>query len=126
MYLAETGARKYAREHGDGEASWSKMFPKDVRLAVSREWRNEFEQESALGNYDNETYLPKKYLQKLRSDKPTIAVGTRVQTHPATNAWMRGDRYGTIEGTRGNKLAVRLDRSNKISYFTVENLIPAD
>lgn len=63
MYLAEVGARKYAREHGDGEASWSRMFPRDVRLAVSREWCDEFEQESALGNYDNETYLPKKYLQ---------------------------------------------------------------
>jgi len=62
MYLAEAGARKYAREYSTGEAEWSKMFPKDVRLAVSREWRDEFEQESALGNYDNETYLPKKYL----------------------------------------------------------------
>jgi len=67
MYLAEAGARKYAREYGDGEANWSRMFPKDVRLAVSREWRDEFEQESALGNYDNETYLPKKYLQPAKT-----------------------------------------------------------
>jgi hypothetical protein len=69
MYLAEAGARKYAKEYSTGESEWSKMFPKDVRLAVSREWRDEFETESALGNYDNATYLPKKYLEALQSGK---------------------------------------------------------
>lgn len=76
MYLAEAGARKYAKEFGTGEHEWSKIFPKDVRLAVSREWRDEFESESALGNYDNPTYLPKKYLDALRSGKK-IQVRTR-------------------------------------------------
>lgn len=71
MYLAEAGARKYAREFSTGEHEWSKMFPRDVRLAVSREWRDEFEAESALGNYDNATYLPQKYLETLRSRKKT-------------------------------------------------------
>lgn len=124
MYLAEAGARKYAREHGSGEQDWSMMFPKDVRLAVSREWRDEFETESALGNYDNETYLPKKYLgKKQASNLPPV--GTRVQLHPATDAWMRGDRYGVVVKGRGtNKVKVKLDKSGRTGYFAPDYLIP--
>jgi len=69
MYLAEAGARKYAREHGGGEHEWHTIFPPDVRRQVSAEWRDEFETESSLGNYDNATFLPKKYLTTAK--KPT-------------------------------------------------------
>jgi hypothetical protein len=77
MYLAEAGARKYAREHGGGEAEWNVIFPKDVRRAAAAAWRDEFEQESALGNYDSETYLPKKYLHGkcIEPGCPNSAVG---------------------------------------------------
>jgi len=77
MYLAEAGARKYAREHGGGEHEWNTIFPIDVRRAAATAWRDEFEQESANGNYDNETYLPKKYLHGkcIEPDCPNTAVG---------------------------------------------------
>jgi hypothetical protein len=62
MYLAETGARKYAKENGQGEHLWHVMFPIDVRRLVADAWRQEFEAEANLGNYDN--FLPKKYQGK--------------------------------------------------------------
>ena len=59
MHLAESGAKKYARENGSGEADWHRMFPTTARRLAAAAWRDEFEQESALGNYDD--LLPKKY-----------------------------------------------------------------
>lgn len=64
MYLAEAGARKYAREHGSGEKDWNLIFPIAARRLAAAEWRDEFEQESALGNYDS--FLPKKYQEPAR------------------------------------------------------------
>lgn len=42
-----------------------------------------------------------------------VAEGQRVELHPATDVWMRGDRYGVIEHImRGSEYArVRFDRS---------------
>jgi hypothetical protein len=77
MYLAEAGARKYAREHGGGEHEWHLIFPIDVRRQASAEWRDEFETESSLGNYDNATFLPKKYLEV---KKPTTKRPRRPNT----------------------------------------------
>jgi hypothetical protein len=40
-------------------------------------------------------------------------VGDRVELHPATDLWMRGARYGTVESFwfRGtNRVSVRLDK----------------
>lgn len=63
--------------------------------------------------------------------------GTRVELHPATDHWMRGDRYGEIVGvgkfvwyvdrTTGETLRfrpyhVRLDKSGKIVKVHPENL----
>jgi len=59
MYLAESGAKKYAREYGDSESNWHKMFPVEVRRLAASHWRDAFETEAKLGNYDN--LLPKKY-----------------------------------------------------------------
>jgi len=59
MYLAEAGARKYAREFDRDESRWHAIFPVEVRRQVAAEWRDEFEVEAKLGNYDH--LLPKKY-----------------------------------------------------------------
>jgi hypothetical protein len=58
MYLAESGAKKYAKEFG-GSAAWHDMFPVDVRRIAAKEWRDEFEVEFENGAYDS--MLPKKY-----------------------------------------------------------------
>lgn len=41
------------------------------------------------------------------------AVGDRVEIHPATDLWMRGARYGTVERvslTPNDRVHVRLDK----------------
>lgn len=46
--------------------------------------------------------------------KPTdFEPGQRVQLHPATDAWMMGNRYGTVTRIGQHKVFVRLDRSGK-------------
>ncbi len=59
MNLAEVGAKKYAREFGGPGAKWGDMFPKPIRRMAAKEWRDEFEVEYALGNYNH--LVPKKY-----------------------------------------------------------------
>lgn len=80
MYLAESGARKYAREYGGGEHEWHLIFPIDVRRQAAAEWRDEFETESSLGNYDNATYLPKKYLAKTKKTTKHTTISRTVTT----------------------------------------------
>lgn len=40
--------------------------------------------------------------------------GKRVELHPGTDAWMRGDRYGTVIAVgNNNTLRVKMDRSGR-------------
>ena len=48
----------------------------------------------------------------------------RVQTHPATDAWMRGARYGTVEKVTKQFVHVRLDATGTVVRFSPENLLP--
>ena len=52
-------------------------------------------------------------------------VGQRVQAHPATDTWMRGDRYGTVERVGRRYIRVRMDRSGHLKRFTPDNLLDA-
>ena len=69
MYLAEAGARKYAQEFDPHGTSWHQMFPMTVRRAAAEHWRDEFEEEFRLGNYDH--LVPKKYQIASRKKPPT-------------------------------------------------------
>lgn len=84
-YLVESGAKKYYTDVVEGKKvtgafvtnvspGWSKMFPKKVRDAVALELRDKFETEEALDNYNNSTFLPKKYLEakKSKTAKKTV------------------------------------------------------
>lgn len=66
MYLAEAGARLYAKTFGQGEHEWHGMFPVPVRRLAATAWRDEFEQMYKEGQYDD--LVPKKY-QKTPDDK---------------------------------------------------------
>lgn len=48
--------------------------------------------------------------------------GVRVQTHPATDAWMMGDRYGEIVKVGRTKIHVKMDRSGRTLRFSPENI----
>lgn len=63
MYLVDSGAKSYAKEHaGAGGMPWHKMFNKPTRMEVARRLVRSFEDEADLGNYDE--YIPKKYQKK--------------------------------------------------------------
>ena len=64
MYLAETGARKYAQEFDPRGAPWHQMFPMTIRQTAAVQWRDEFEEEFRLGNYNY--LIPKKYQTTFR------------------------------------------------------------
>ena len=68
MYLAEAGARKYAQDFDPHGAAWHEMFPMEIRRAAAARWRDEFEEEFKLGNYDS--LVPKKYQ---KSQKPAAS-----------------------------------------------------
>lgn len=48
--------------------------------------------------------------------------GARVQAHPATDAWMSGDRYGVIHRAGTKYVHVKMDRSGRIRRFTPDLL----
>ena len=127
MYLAESGARKYVKEFGGPQASWNVTFPKDIRHLVASEWRDEFEAEYANGAYDR--LLPKKYqadkgqpAQEKRLATMGFYVGQRVSMHPATDAFMMGDRYGEVVKVGKSKIHVKMDRSGKTRLVLPGNL----
>jgi hypothetical protein len=54
---------------------------------------------------------------------PVAAVGDRVELHPATDAWMSGDRFGTVEEvSRVGSLYVRMDRSGRTRHVAPFNI----
>jgi len=52
-----------------------------------------------------------------------IQPGTRVQLHPATDAWMRGDRYGEIAKLGSKYATVKMDTSGRNRRVAYDNLI---
>jgi hypothetical protein len=128
MYLAEEGAKKYAKEMGSPGQAWHDMFPIEARRIAAREWRDEFEQHYAEGEYD--TLLPKKYQSGSSLHKQEMArlatmgfyKGERVSMHPATDAFMMGDRYGNVVKVGQKLVHVKMDRSGKIRKVSPGNL----
>jgi hypothetical protein len=47
-------------------------------------------------------------------------IGMRVQSHPATDAWIMGDRYGEIVKVGRTKIHVKMDRSGRTLRFSPE------
>jgi hypothetical protein len=45
------------------------------------------------------------------------ALGDRVEIHPACDAWMMGDRFGTIVKIGRQYLHVKMDRSSRTLSF---------
>ena len=51
-------------------------------------------------------------------------IGTRVESHPATNAWIFGDRYGVVVKVGRKYVHVKMDRSGRVLRFTPDNVDP--
>lgn len=57
----------------------------------------------------------------------TFNVGDRVQVMPHTDAFMQGDRYGTVERVLSRspeRVSIRMDRSTRLRTFRTENVAP--
>jgi hypothetical protein len=54
----------------------------------------------------------------------SVRVGDRVELHPATDAWMAGDRFGQVidVSPRGDSVRVAFDRSGKIRKVRAANI----
>lgn len=59
-----------------------------------------------------------------RSD---FGIGDRVQLHPATDAWMRGDRYGRVARVSNTYLTLAMDsrRILKVSFDNIVEIVQA-
>jgi hypothetical protein len=55
--------------------------------------------------------------------KVIVVIGERVEAHPATDSWMSGDRFGTVEKIGRKYIHVKMDRSGRIRKFTPNNVL---
>jgi hypothetical protein len=115
MYMAEAGAREYVRQHGSPGDDWHEMFPIGVRRMAATKWRDEFEEEFRLGNYDH--LVPKKY-QAASRKKP----GKQKKTYKIT-------QYGTDArvalGSDGESYSSRRMPSGQWSAWRRCSLVPS-
>lgn len=51
-----------------------------------------------------------------------FVVGQRVELHPATDAWMFGDRYGEVVKVGRKLVHVKMDRSGKTRKVSPRNI----
>ena len=56
----------------------------------------------------------------------TSETARRVQIPAHTEAWMRGDRFGTVVQVKGDRAQVKLDKSQKLSWMDANALRDAD
>lgn len=52
-----------------------------------------------------------------------LKVGQRVQLHPASDAWMAGDRYGEVIKVGRSIVHVKMDRSGRVRWFHPETIL---
>src|SRR5215831_12261189 len=52
-----------------------------------------------------------------------FTVSARVESHPATDAWIMGDRYGTVVKVGRKLVHVKMDRSGRVRRFAPRNLL---
>ena len=50
-------------------------------------------------------------------------IGSRVQAHPATDTWMRGNRWGTVVKIPRTRIHVTMDVSSRTIRFHPSNLL---
>lgn len=60
------------------------------------------------------------------SGLPGFTTGQRVQSHPSTDTWMSGDRYGTVTTVGRKYVHVTMDRSGRTVKFVPALLLHID
>lgn len=55
--------------------------------------------------------------------KPSwFSTGQRIETHPATDAWMRGDRFGTVTVIGRKYVSIKMDVSKRTLRMLPSNI----
>lgn len=108
-YLMESGAKKYAKDHGSPGTPWHVMFTVADRRQAAEEFAKAFEVEAKLGNYDS--LLPKKYQgggtgtkktpgQLDREVKAALVEDQRVEiVRAGDSSYFKPGQYGYVVGT---------------------------
>jgi hypothetical protein len=52
----------------------------------------------------------------------SLRAGMRVEIHPASDAWMMGDRFGEVVKVGRSIVHVRMDRSGRVRWFHPESI----
>ena len=115
-YLAESGAKKYAKEYGGPGVKWNEMFPVKVRQEVARRLADHFKVEQELGNYDH--LLPKKYQAEGTKGKKNPRGGFRASDAIAAaieNARYFDRPYIVFSDTNGNWRSESLQRDTHVA-----------
>jgi hypothetical protein len=53
----------------------------------------------------------------------TVSIDDRVELHPATDAWMFGDRYGVVVTIGRKYVHVKMDRSGRTLRLVPTNVL---
>ena len=56
----------------------------------------------------------------------SVKVGDRIQLPPHTDAWMMGDRYGTVVKVGRSIIHVKMDRSGRVRWFHAETIAQSE
>lgn len=48
--------------------------------------------------------------------------GMRIEAHPATDAWMSGDKYGEVQKVGRKYVHVKMDKSGRTLRFSPANI----
>lgn len=65
-------------------------------------------------------------MPKTNPDLRAFRAGDRVQAHPATDAWMQGDRYGAVVKIGRRYAHVKMDASGRRLRFAPIHLTRID
>lgn len=130
-YLAESGAMKYAREHGTPGEPWHKLFPPAVRREVAQELADRFKVEADLGNYDamlgrdkaakRASSLARGAVKRTHGNPARTQIGRKTLEVRTSGGYCRGNFgacYGNPDGTAFIKGVFKSVPSGNVKFIT--------
>ena len=61
-------------------------------------------------------------VREMEARQANPLIGKRVEIPVHTDAWMRGDRYGEITSAKGDRIVVKLDKSERKIEMHVQSV----
>lgn len=99
-YLADAGAKKYAREHGSPGVSWHDMFPVSVRMMVAKELAEDFDAEMDVGGLTVDDLLQREH-RTINVSKKQITEMVRKAVRKQLNEGAHDSEWEMLDKIRG-------------------------